>query len=121
MKLDIQISMTMISLLRYGKLCSSFLQRTTHQGITNRSFRYFHATSLPMDGCSLPFDIGPYSAAEVTISTNTDKDDELLLSKIQESIKFWKGSDYTSAWITIPSTRARLVEQLSSKDNTNLH
>ena len=121
------MTMTMISLFRYGKLCSGFLQRTTHQGITNRSFRYFHATSLPMDGCSLPFDIGPYSAAEVKISTNNDKDDdnnddddEVLLSKIQESIQFWKDNDYTSAWITVPSTRARLVETLSSKDNTNL-
>ena len=120
MKLDIHLAMTMISLFRYGKLCSGFLQRTTHQDIINRSSRYFHATSLPMDGCPLPFDIGPYSAAEVTISTDTDKDDELLLSKIQESIKFWKESDYTSAWITIPVTRARLVETLSLKDNTNL-
>ena len=65
-------------------------------------------------------DIGPYYAAEVTISTDTNSDDELLLSKIQESIQFWKENDYTSAWITIPATRARLVETLSSKDNTNL-
>lgn len=76
-----------------------------------------------MDGCPLPFEIGPYAAAEVTVAPSISSstvggstDDEDFLAKLDQSIDFWRENDYTSAWVTIPTCRARLIEQLSNKN-----
>lgn len=105
----------MISLLQSGGrklLCTGFIQKT--QRTTFKRYRTaMTLTSLPTDGCPLSFQIGPYSAAEISVPV----DDKKLLSKLQKSIEFWKENGYTSAWITIPAKRASLIEQLSSSNN----
>jgi len=77
--------------------------------------------SMPTDGCPLPFEIGPYAAAEVTVPPSSissvdgiDEDDVDFLEKLDRSIDFWIENDYTSAWVTIPTCRARLIEHLSN-------
>lgn len=78
------------------------------------------AASLPADGCPLPFQKGPYAAAEVAVAPSTSGgvggDDEAFLEKLDRSIDFWRENDYTSAWVTVPACRARLVERLSSDE-----
>lgn len=79
------------------------------------------ATSMPTDGCPLRFEIGPYAAAEVTVDPSGGSgahDDGEFLSRLDRSIDFWRTNDYTSAWVTIPACRARLIEQLSSVETT---
>lgn len=77
------------------------------------------ATSASTDGCPLPFEVGPYAAAEVAVDSaagGADDGDENFLARLDRSIDFWRANDYTSAWVTVPVGRARLIEQLSSDD-----
>lgn len=68
--------------------------------------------------CPLPFDVLPYSAAEVKVSNKRQQnmDDEDFLQNLRLSLNFWKKNDYNSAWVHIPVTRASLVEALASKN-----
>lgn len=101
-------------LIRYRKVCHGFLLHH-HRPILARSFTYSQA--LPTGGCELEFEIGPYSAAEVTVP-KTGNDDEFL-DKLNSSLQFWKENDFTSAWVSVPTTRARLVENMSSAVGEN--
>ena len=101
-------------------MCTGFLQQA-QRASSRYSYRtMMAATSLPIDGCPLPFNVGPYSAAEITLAADQNAEDDdndgQLLSKLQLSIDFWRDNGYTSAWVTIPANRARLIEQLSSKN-----
>lgn len=114
---------------RYGKLyCSAFthnlpsiatpsrkarLNHTRHQTLLRR----YASKDTTTENCPLKFALGPYTAAEIESSTieRVANDDEFL-SKLQKSIIYWKSNRYTSAWISVPVSRARLVEQLSDND-----
>jgi 8-oxo-dGTP pyrophosphatase MutT (NUDIX family) len=115
MTTSIRIIFIMITsiLARYGNLCSGFLQ---HQ---RRPIARFLSSksSLPTEECPLQFETGPYSAAEVTVE-KIGNDDEFL-DRLDRSIDFWKANDFTSAWVSVPTTRARLIEHLSSSEDGN--
>ncbi|CAJ1954666.1 unnamed protein product [Cylindrotheca closterium] len=75
----------------------------------------FSTVPTSADGCPLEFEIGPYNAAEVSISESSDNnDDEVLLDQIDRSIDYWRSNDYTSAWVSIPTSRARLIQPLAT-------
>lgn len=108
---------------RYGKIyCSAFTSNLRSIARSVRSDLTQHHTLLPRyasqdvatDQCPLKFELGPYTAAEIEPSTieRVANDDEFL-NKLQQSISYWKSNEYTSAWISVPVNRARLVEQLS--------
>ena len=66
--------------------------------------------------CQLDFDLGPYTAAEVSqITIKQTSDDAEFLNKLNQSIEYWKQNEYTSAWISVPVSRARLIESLSNE------
>mmetsp|Transcript_16022 Transcript_16022/g.28899 ORF Transcript_16022/g.28899 Transcript_16022/m.28899 type:complete len:337 (+) Transcript_16022:67-1077(+) len=105
------------------KLSSGFLHHHSPPTLRPLLHKAMMATSMPTDGCPLPFEIGPYSAAEVTVGPSPGTgvgdgvDDGEFLSKLDQSIDFWRENDYTSAWVTIPASRARLIERLSSNED----
>jgi 8-oxo-dGTP pyrophosphatase MutT (NUDIX family) len=59
--------------------------------------------------------VGPYNAAEVRTATldQTASDDEFL-TKLHQSIHYWKKNEYSSAWLNVPVHRARIIEALSN-------
>lgn len=76
------------------------------------------STQSPSE-CPLEFEVGPYNAAEVTIDAqqhNSDTDDDVLLDQLDRSIDYWRSNDYTSAWVSVPTCQARLIQHLSSTD-----
>ena len=66
--------------------------------------------------CKLDFDLGPYTAAEISQTTIQQTSDDIeFLHKLTQSIEYWKRNEYTSAWISVPVSRARLIETLSNE------
>lgn len=119
----ILIAMIISSLTRYGRICCAFLQpiptsihRTGSLFTHHRLQRFASKQNKAADiTCPLEFELGPYTAAEISSSTlqqNTNDDD--FLDKLKQSINYWKINEYTSAWINVPTSRARLIETLSS-------
>ncbi|KAL3790024.1 hypothetical protein HJC23_011380 [Cyclotella cryptica] len=114
------LSMFTSAFARYGKLyCSAFLP---HKPLSSPHFvsrpsltPHVSQKELSTDSCPLEFDVGPYNAAEVRTATleQTSSDDEFL-TKLHESLDYWKRNEYTSAWINVPVHRARIIEALSN-------
>ncbi|KAL7509186.1 hypothetical protein ACHAXN_006231 [Cyclotella atomus] len=78
--------------------------------------KHAHSHDGSVDRCLLDFNTGPYTAAEVSSSTLEQcTDDDEFLNKLKQSINFWKDKEYTSAWINVPVSRARLIESLSDE------
>lgn len=116
MKIDFIVMM--ISLLQYGGrklLCTGFALKIRPPIALRRYGSILSSTPSPTDGCPLTFQVGPYNAAEISVPKDANDDDQLL-SKLQQSIEFWRENGYTSAWITIPASRAKLIEKLSSSN-----
>ena len=120
-----KIMMFISTLTRYAKIyCTAFAyQRPISTSLialpspiygrkqlqTYASKRDIHANTCPLE-----YELGPYAAAEVsaaTIQQITNDDD--FLDKLKVSVKYWKTNEYTSAWINVPVSRARLIESLS--------
>ena len=121
MKIVDHIIIMMISLLQCGGrklLCTGFVQTTRSHITLRRCISILASTPpSPTDGCPLTFEVGPYNAAEISVPKDANDDDQLL-SKLQQSIEFWRENGYTSAWITISASRAKLIEKLSSSSSS---
>ena len=118
MKIDL-IIILMISLLQYGGrklLCTGFVQRARPPIALKRCGSILASTPPPKDECPLTFQVGPYNAAEISVPKDANDDDQLL-TKLQQSIEFWRENGYTSAWVTVPASRAKLIEKLSSSSS----
>lgn len=86
-----------------------------YKGGRNALVRFASNASADLNTCPLGFDEGPYTAAEVRSSTlQQTPSDEEFLHKLKQSIDYWKANEYTSAWISVPVSRARLIETLSN-------
>lgn len=105
--------MMFTSFTRFRKFCSAFMHHPTrvvkYTPASSISHRYMSTPSQPQ----LEFDVGPYRAAEVRASTLTQSTDEEFLRKLKQSIGCWKQNNFTSAWVSVPSSRARLIESLT--------
>jgi 8-oxo-dGTP pyrophosphatase MutT (NUDIX family) len=94
--------------------------------ISSLQFLFASSSSSSVDGCPLEFEELPYRGAEVRLPVrdqllgdNGAGADGRFLDELRSSLKYWAENDYTSAWLHIPTSRAGLLETLTSKAATD--